>query len=83
MALHLVNLLKDRLGGQNGLYTHPSRTMGRLGPWSSPAIQPEEPGFVKDGATTERFFVRYGPSTQELTGGQAQDYIKQRFVGAV
>ena len=36
------------------------------------------PVFVKDGHA-ERFFVRYGPSTQELTGSTAQEYIKQRF----
>jgi hypothetical protein len=36
------------------------------------------PVFVKDGAA-ERFFVRYGPSTQGLTGATAQDFIRQRF----
>jgi hypothetical protein len=36
------------------------------------------PVFVKDGAA-ERFYVRFGPSTQELSGNTAQDYIAQRF----
>jgi len=31
------------------------------------------PLFVKDGAI-ERFYVRFGPSTQELTGNTAQEY---------
>ena len=33
---------------------------------------------VKDGEI-ERFYVRTGPSTTELTASQTQDYIKQRF----
>lgn len=34
------------------------------------------PVYVKDGPI-EKFFVRYGPSTQELTGGTLQDYMSQ------
>ena len=34
--------------------------------------------FVKDGSA-ERFYVRYGPATQELTGATAQSYIQQWF----
>ncbi|MGL4962467.1 MAG: RNA-binding domain-containing protein [Inquilinus sp.] len=83
MALHLVNLLKDRLGGQHALHVHPRfddydgvRTLiVSCGAAKSPV-------FVKDGPAAERFFVRYGPSTQELAGGQAQEYIKQRFPAA-
>ena len=37
------------------------------------------PIFVKDDKI-ERFYVRTGPSTFELTASQRQDYIKQRFV---
>lgn len=80
MALHLVNLLKERLGGQQSLYVHP-----RFSDYESVRTlvvscdAAKSPVFVKDGPGTERFFVRYGPSTQELTGGQAQEYIKQRF----
>jgi hypothetical protein len=36
------------------------------------------PVFVKDG-DTERFYIRTGPSTTELSPSQTQDYIKQRF----
>lgn len=38
----------------------------------------KSPVFVKDGQT-ERFYMRTGAATAELTGGQAQDFIKQRF----
>jgi hypothetical protein len=36
------------------------------------------PVFVKDG-DIERFYIRTGPSTTELSASQTQDYIKQRF----
>jgi hypothetical protein len=34
--------------------------------------------FVKD-ENTERFYIRTGPSTAELTASQTQEYIKQWF----
>ena len=34
--------------------------------------------FVKDGKI-ERFYVRTGPATTELSPSQTQNYIKQRF----
>jgi hypothetical protein len=36
------------------------------------------PVYVKDD-NVERFYIRTGPSTTELTLSQAQSYIKQRF----
>ena len=39
-----------------------------------------EPVFVKDGET-ERFYIRTGPATTELSPSQTQNYIKQRFSG--
>jgi hypothetical protein len=36
------------------------------------------PAFLKDGGV-ERFFVRAGASTAELTGQQMQQFIEQRF----
>ena len=85
MALHLINLLKERIGGQHALNIHL-----RFEDYSVPdggegtrvlAIECDPsrtPVFVKEGST-ERFFVRYGPSTQELTGETAQAFIRQRF----
>lgn len=78
-ALHLVNLLKDRLGGHNALHVHP-----RFDDHEGHRVlviecdRSKSPVFVKDGQA-ERFFVRYGPSTQELIGATAQGYIQQRF----
>lgn len=79
MSLHLINLLKDRLGGQ-----HAMNIQSRFDDHENVRVlvvrctRSPSPVYVKDGSV-ERFFVRYGPSTQELTGGQAQEYIKQRF----
>jgi predicted HTH transcriptional regulator len=79
MALHLINLLKDRLGGQHAISVHP-----RFDDHAGVRVlviecdRSRTPVFVKDGQA-ERFFVRYGPSTQELTGAAAQTFIRQRF----
>lgn len=79
MALHLVSLMKERLGGQNALNVHL-----RFEDFEGERVLTVEcdralaPTFVKDGPA-ERFFVRYGPSTQELVGAAAQAYIAQRF----
>lgn len=81
MALHLISLLKERMGGQQALYVHPrfdDYEGGRVLVVSCEAAR--SPVFVKD-AAVERFFVRYGPSTQELSGAQAQEFIRQRFAG--
>jgi Asp-tRNA(Asn)/Glu-tRNA(Gln) amidotransferase A subunit family amidase len=80
MALHLVNLLKDRIGGQHAISIHPKFDDYENGRALVVDCKPAKaPAFVKDGST-ERFFVRYGPSTQELSGSQAQEFIRQRFV---
>lgn len=79
MSLHLINLLKDRLGGDSALYVQP-----RFDDYEGVRVlvvecqKAQRPVFVKD-AGVERFFVRYGPSTQELSGTTAQEYIRQRF----
>jgi hypothetical protein len=79
MALHLVALLKDRLGGEHAVSVHP-----RFDDYEGVRVLRVEcarsrlPVFVKDGQA-ERFFVRYGPSTQELTGASAQAFIASRF----
>jgi len=79
MGLHLVNLLKDRIGGHHALNVHPKFDDFGNGRALVIDCQPAKaPAYVKDG-TSERFFVRYGPSTQELPGSQAQEFIKQRF----
>ncbi len=79
MGLYLVNLVKDRLGDVFLPYVHPhfddqdeQRVL---------AIRCEKgpkAAFVKDG-NLQRFFVRGGNATTELTGASVTDYVKQRF----
>jgi hypothetical protein len=79
MALHLVNIIKARLGvhAMTNLHVHFEDNdehrvlMVRSGLASAPV-------FMKDGEI-ERFYIRTGPSTTELTASQTQQYIKQRF----
>lgn len=79
MALHLVNIVKSRLGSAalTQIHTHfedhdEFRVMLVRCPASATPI------FVKDGEV-ERFYVRTGPSTTELSPSQTHDYLKQRF----
>jgi Putative DNA-binding domain len=79
MHLHLVNLIKDKIGAQHMMYVHPrfeefeeTRIM-LVECWRS-----RSPVYLKEG-NIERFFIRTGASTTELTGSALQEYIKQRF----
>lgn len=79
MALHLVNIVKSRLGSAalTQIHTHfedhdEFRVMLVRCPASATPI------FVKDG-DVERFYVRTGPSTTELSPSQTHEYLKQRF----
>jgi hypothetical protein len=79
MSLHLVNLVKDRIGDLFMPYVHPhfDEQAGKRilvvkcekGP---------KPAFVKD-ASLQRFFVRGGNATTELMGSHITDYVKARF----
>ena len=79
LGLHLVNLVKDRIGEVFLPYIHPhfqdengARVL---------AIRCEKgpkAAFLKDG-NLQRFFVRGGNATTELSGGSVTDYVKQRF----
>ena len=79
MSLHLVNLVNSRLGPQamTNIHSHFEDHNGKrvlvVYCTKSPAAV-----FVKDGAI-EKFFVRTGPSTTELSASQTQDYISRRF----
>ena len=77
MSLHLVNIVKARLGpgAMAAMHMHfedydDTRVLVVRCPRSL------APVFVKDGAV-ERFFVRTGPSTTELTASQTQDFVRQ------
>jgi hypothetical protein len=79
MDLHLVNLIKDRIGTTSMLYISP-----RFDDYQDARVmvidcQPSKtPVFVKDGGV-ERFYVRTGAATSELPPSQTQEFIKQRF----
>ena len=79
MGLHLVNLVRDRIGEVFLPYVH-SRFEDQEG--RRVLAVRCEPGpkaaFVKD-AGLHRFFVRGGNSTAELSGPSVTDYVKQRF----
>ncbi|MFA4838546.1 MAG: DUF262 domain-containing protein [Candidatus Neomarinimicrobiota bacterium] len=77
--LHLVNLVKDRMSPMLMSFIHVHfedyngcRVMVVHCPKSM------KPVFVKDG-NIERFYIRTGPSTTELSPSQTQEYIRQRF----
>lgn len=80
MALHLVNLIRDRIGELFLPYIHPhfddqegERVM---------VVQCEQgpkAAFVKDGGN-QRFFVRGANATTELSGSAVMDYVKARFL---
>ncbi len=78
MGLHLVNIVRDRMGvsAMTRLHAHFDDYSG----YRVMVIQCKRsprPVFVKDG-TIERFFVRTGPATSELSASQTQQYIGQR-----
>lgn len=81
MGLHLVNIVKGRMGIQamTSLHAHfddhdDCRVM------VVKCRRAPSPVFVKDGET-ERFYIRTGPSTTELSASQTQDYVKRKFKG--
>src|SRR3989338_2231703 len=79
MSLHLVNLIKDRMSPTIMPFIH-----ARFEDYKGCRVMVIEcskaraPVFVKDG-NIERFYVRTGPSTTELSASQTQEYIKQHW----
>jgi predicted HTH transcriptional regulator len=79
MHLHLVNILKERIGVTHMMYIHPrfedlqDKRVMVVECWPA-----RSPVFVKDSGV-ERFYIRAGASTAELTMSQVQEYAKQRF----
>ncbi|MCK4622704.1 MAG: DUF262 domain-containing protein [Desulfuromonadales bacterium] len=80
MYLHLVNLINGRIGPQHMMYIQP-----RFDDYDHTRVLVVEcnkgkaPVYVKDG-NSEKFFVRTGASTTELSVSQVQEFIQQRFV---
>lgn len=79
MSLHLVNIVKTRMGVQamTSLHAHFDDHDGCRVMVVKCRKSPT-PIFLKDG-DMERFYIRTGPSTTELSASQTQEYIKQRF----
>lgn len=81
MNLHLINLLKDRLGPQHMLYIEP-----RFEDLDGKRVlvvccKPSNlPVYLKEG-NTEQFFIRTGPATTEMRASEMQQYIQFRFSG--
>lgn len=81
MSLHLVNIVKTRMGVQatTSLHAHfDDHDNYRV--MVVKCRKSQTPIFLKDG-DMERFYIRTGPSTTELSASQTQEYIKQRFKG--
>jgi predicted HTH transcriptional regulator len=79
MHLHLVNLVKERIGPTSMMHIHP-----RFDDYQGARVlvadcgAAKAPVFVKDGSI-ERFYVRTGAATSELSASQTQEFLKQRF----
>jgi len=79
MSLHLVNLIKDRMGP-----TVLQFIKSRFDDYDGHRVMVIEcssakaPVYLKDG-DIERFYIRTGPSTTELSASQIQTYIMQHF----
>lgn len=79
MNLHLVNIMKERIGPTHMMYIHPrfedlqDKRVLVVECWPA-----RSPAFVKDNGV-ERFYIRAGASTAELSISQLQEYSKQRF----
>jgi hypothetical protein len=81
MGLHFVNLIKDGIGPSMMQFIHV-----RFEDYDNCRVmviecsKAKSPVFLKDG-NIERFYIRTGPSTTELSASQTQEYIKQRYTG--
>jgi len=79
MSLHLVNIVKTRMGplAMTHIHLHFEDVKdGRV--MVVKCAKAAVATFVRDGEV-ERFYIRMGPSTSELTPSQTQQYIKQRY----
>lgn len=80
MNLHLVNLIKSRIGAEHMLHIQPH--FADFGGKRLFVIECKEgyaPVYLKTKDGTEQFFVRTGAATSELSPSQIQTFISQRF----
>ena len=79
MGLHLVNIVNRSMGANVWAYMHPNfddYEDGRV--LSVRCDRAKSPVYVRHGSE-ERFYVRTGPSTTQLSTSMALEYISQRF----
>ena len=79
MNLHLVNLIKSNLGAQHILYIKlrfDSIFEKRV--FVVECKPGQTPVYLKEG-NADRFYIRAGASTSELSASQIHDYIQNRF----
>ena len=79
MNLHLVSILKQRLGAEN--LVHIDIRFENVGDKRVLLVKCDPsklPVFHRDG-NTEQFFIRTGAATTELKPSEIQGYLKQRF----
>ncbi|PJI42199.1 DUF262 domain-containing protein [Ferrovibrio sp.] len=78
MGLHLVNLIKERIGDLFMPFVHPHfEEMDGQRVMVIRCERGPKPAFVKDG-DKQRFFVRGANATLELSGAAMADYLKSR-----
>jgi hypothetical protein len=79
MGLHLVSLIRERIGDVFLPYVHPHfEDQDGVRVLLVRCEKGPKPAFVKDGPL-QRFFVRGGNSTVELSGASLTDYVGKRF----
>jgi hypothetical protein len=79
MNLHLVNLIKDRMGAQHMLHIEPRfESLDGKRVLVVHCKPSNVPVYLKDG-NSEQFYTRTGAATTELPVSQIQTYIQQRF----
>ncbi len=79
MSLHLVNVVKSRMGPSSMAAIHVHfEDYDDCRVLVARCHRSPTPVFVKDDGT-ERFYIRTGPSTTELSASEAHNYIQSRF----
>jgi hypothetical protein len=79
MLLHLTNLIRDKISPQHMMYIHPHFIeLDGKRVLSVECNSSKSPVYVKD-ENLEKFFIRTGASTSELSVSQTQEFIRQKF----
>ena len=80
MSLHLRNIVNNRMGAAAMSSIHP--TFDDFDGVRVMLVRCEpsrEPVYVREGTNDERFYIRTGPSTTELSMSESNRYISNRF----